>query len=158
MRAQFVKRGQAALVFTALLAACTTTPTPYQPLGAEGGYTSQQIENNRFRVSFVGNSLTSRERVENYLLYRAAELTLERGFNCFTTVNRDVQRDVTTRVIPYGVITGTGAITGAMPVGVRIGVSTVPMAGTATIPGWAAPSLPMTSTRSTIMRRRLRSS
>lgn len=33
-----------------------------------------------FRVTFVGNSFTSRERVEASLLYRAAELTLQEGF------------------------------------------------------------------------------
>src|SRR3546814_2720956 len=67
-----------------MLFACAT-PTPYQPLGtrgtgASGCYASQQIEQNRFRVSFSGNQLTSRERVENYLLFRAAELTVQNGY------------------------------------------------------------------------------
>lgn len=82
------------------LAACSTA-TPYQPLGtggASGGYSDQRLDQNRFRVRFAGNSLTSRERVENYLLYRAAELTLAHGATCFTMANRDVERDVSTRV------------------------------------------------------------
>lgn len=100
--------GRAAIVApiaaVALLAACAT-PTPYQPLGAEGtrasgGYASQQIEQDRFRVRFVGNRLTDRERVENYLLYRAAELTVQQGYGCFTIVDRDVEREVETRVRP----------------------------------------------------------
>ena len=73
-----------ALAGAALLSGCAT-PTPYQPLGAptgvRGGFTDQQIERNRFRVTFAGNQFTSRQRVENYLLYRAAELTTERGFD-----------------------------------------------------------------------------
>lgn len=81
------------------LAACAS-PTPYQPLGEsnEGGYASTQLDQDRYRVRFVGNALTDRERVENYLLYRAAQLTLEQGFACFTPVQRDVERDVDYRV------------------------------------------------------------
>lgn len=92
----------------ALLFACAT-PTPYQPLGvrgtgASGGYASQAIENDRFRVSFTGNRLTSRERVETYLLYRAAELTVQQGYDGFTIVQRDTDRDVDTRIRrdPFG--------------------------------------------------------
>ena len=57
------------------LAACAT-PTPYQPLvrngTATGGYTETRISSDRFRVSFQGNTITDRETVERYLLYRAA--------------------------------------------------------------------------------------
>ena len=91
-----------------LLGACAS-PTPYQPLGttgtgASGGYASQRIESNRYRVSFAGNSLTSRERVETYLLYRAAELAIEAGYDGFTVVDRATDRDVETRVYrdPFG--------------------------------------------------------
>jgi len=88
------------------LAACAT-PTPYQPLtGSAGGYASQRIEANRYRVFFAGNSLTSRERVENYLLYRAAELTLENGFDSFTIVDHATDRNVETRVYPDPFPTG----------------------------------------------------
>lgn len=79
----------------AVLAACAT-PTPYQPIGtpgAQGGYYSQRIEPDRFRVSFAGNSLTSRETVERYLLFRAAELTLEQGADWFEVAYRDTDRD-----------------------------------------------------------------
>ncbi|WP_414887791.1 CC0125/CC1285 family lipoprotein [Sphingomonas sp. Leaf407] len=74
------------------LAACAT-PTPYQPATGTGfyrnGYSDQQVEANRFQISFSGNSLTSRETVERYLLYRAAQLTLERGFDNFILADRD---------------------------------------------------------------------
>jgi hypothetical protein len=88
-----------------MLAACVTA-TPYQPLGtrgaASGGFYEQRIEANRFRVSFAGNQFTSRQRVENYLLFRAAELTVQNGYDGFTIVDRDVERDVDTRVYNYG--------------------------------------------------------
>lgn len=72
------------------LAACAA-PTAYQPADGRYGYAQQQIEGNRFRVSFTGNSLTSRQTVENYLLYRAAELTLINGGDHFVVVDRDIE-------------------------------------------------------------------
>lgn len=82
----------------ALLGACAS-PTPYQPAtaqaqtGINGGYSDQRIAQNRFRVTFSGNSMTSRETVENYLLYRAAELTSQQGYDSFIMADRDVNRD-----------------------------------------------------------------
>ena len=77
------------------LSACATA-TPYQPIGAtstRGGYADERIGEDRFRVTFAGNSLTSRDTVEMYLMYRAAELTLENGYDCFETANRVTDRD-----------------------------------------------------------------
>ncbi|HWA61707.1 MAG TPA: hypothetical protein VG939_10045 [Caulobacteraceae bacterium] len=78
------------------LAACETA-TPYQPLAAgnatAGGFKDQQLDADHFRVSFSGNSMTSRETVETYLLYRAAELTLSAGADWFETVDRHTDRD-----------------------------------------------------------------
>lgn len=75
-----------------LLAACTPpVRTPYQPLQQNGGYSEQQIEANRYRVSFVGNAVTSREDVENALLYRIAELTLAQGSDYFVLSDRDTE-------------------------------------------------------------------
>lgn len=84
----------AALTATLGLAACQSGPTPYRPgTGYDGGYTESRLENDRFRVSFKGNTLTNRETVENYLLFRAAELTLQNGYDTFTIVNRDTDKD-----------------------------------------------------------------
>ncbi|MCR9194047.1 MAG: hypothetical protein NXH88_04895, partial [Hyphomonas sp.] len=64
-----------ALLALAFLGACATA-TPYQAaLEGQKGYANQQIESNRWQISFAGNSLTDRQTVETYLLYRAAELT-----------------------------------------------------------------------------------
>ena len=75
----------------ALLAACAS-PTPYQPADGSYGYGEQQIEDNRYRVTFAGNSSTPRDTVQNYLLFRAAELTVQKGFDYFTVVAQDVER------------------------------------------------------------------
>ena len=88
-------------VAAALAVAACATATPYQPLrGSGGGFAEQRIEPNRYRVSFTGNEYTSRQRVENYLLYRAAELTLAHGYDSFTIVRRDTDKDVDIRT--YG--------------------------------------------------------
>ena len=101
---------KAALIGASLvvLTACATT-TPYQEAskpGAFDGYTQTIIENDRARVSFAGNSLTERETVENYLLYRAAELTVERGFDTFRLVESDTEQK--TRLQSTGAGVGHG--------------------------------------------------
>ena len=78
------------------LAACTT-PTPYGPAsGADGarghGYWEQSLEDDRVRVTFSGNTVTPRETVENYLLYRAAEITLARGRDHFVVADRGTDK------------------------------------------------------------------
>ena len=90
-----VKRTWAAVALCTailLLAACGT-PTPYQPVTNGFGYAEQPLETGRYRVSFFGNSLTARETVENYLLYRAAELTLDQGYDYFIVAEEDVERN-----------------------------------------------------------------
>jgi hypothetical protein len=88
------------------LSACMTA-TPYAPATGTGqyrtGYWDEQIEPDRFRVTFAGNSLTSRETVERYLLYRSAQLTLEHGYDHFTLVDRNTEKHTRTTVDePFG--------------------------------------------------------
>lgn len=84
-------RGLAALLATLLLAGCATV-TPYQPMKNGQGYGDQRIENNRYRINFAGNSTTPRETVENYLLFRAAELTLQQGYDYFVMSGSDTEK------------------------------------------------------------------
>ena len=86
----------------AVLAACATT-TPYQAASKPGGfdgYSQTMLENDRARVTFGGNSLTKRETVENYLLYRAAEMAVERGYDYFTLAERDTEQNTRVTVRP----------------------------------------------------------
>ena len=93
----------AALVATAGLSACATA-TPYQPnvrgQAVSGGFSDVRIEANRFQIKFAGNSLTSRDTVERYLLYRAAELTVSEGGDWFSLVERKTDRKARTYVDP----------------------------------------------------------
>ncbi len=90
----------AAVTALALLGACATA-TPYQA-AEEGnrGYANQQIENDRWQLSFAGNSLTDRQTVETYMLYRAAELTEQQGFDHFHVVQRETDAD--RQLVPTG--------------------------------------------------------
>jgi hypothetical protein len=87
------------------LAACETA-TPYQPLqpnaAASGGYSDVKLEQDRWRVTFQGNSLTARDTVETYLLYRAAELTVGQGYDWFETVDRQTDKHTQTYVDDFG--------------------------------------------------------
>ncbi|WP_395647703.1 CC0125/CC1285 family lipoprotein [Terricaulis sp.] len=82
-----------ALVAGLMTAACATQAPQYQAraAGERYGYAEQQVEPNRVRISYNGNTLTPRETVETYLLYRAAETTLARGYDSFLIVAHDVQ-------------------------------------------------------------------
>lgn len=94
-------------IAAALLALSTSacmTATPYQPETtrgrAPGGYSEERLAEDGYRVHFTGNNLTSRDRVEGYLLYRAAELTLQNGYDRFEIVDRLTERDTETYVHP----------------------------------------------------------
>ena len=95
-RARIVFRTSLAALVAGLLAACAAgMPTPYQPLQPDGGFNEQKIENNRYRITFVGNTLTPREDVENYLLFRIAELTLSQGYDYFVLSKDDTEANTT---------------------------------------------------------------
>ena len=95
----------AALAGATVLTACVG-PTPYRPAVGQGynrtGFSDQQVEADRFRVSFAGNSYTSRETVERYLLFRAAELTLQSGNDYFIMADRDTDKQTRTYTTPGG--------------------------------------------------------
>lgn len=64
------------------LTACAT-PTPYGPatLQKGAGFSEQRIEAGRYRVTFAGNGEPS--RIHDLALRRAAELTLQDGYDWF---------------------------------------------------------------------------
>lgn len=101
------------LLAATALTACATA-TPYQPnvpgQTVSGGFSETRLESNRFQVTFAGNSLTSRDTVERYLLYRAAELTTDQGYDWFTLVERSTDKKTRTYVdpSPYGYGPGYG--------------------------------------------------
>lgn len=90
---KFSARAAAALALPLLLlAACQTGPA-YRPRGPGEtvGYTDRQISATRYRVTFAGSSGSRREDVEDYLMRRAAEVTVEAGYDYFTFDDRDTE-------------------------------------------------------------------
>jgi hypothetical protein len=103
---QSLPAAAAALLLATGLCACVS-PTPYQPAprgpggpSSQGGYSEMRVEPDRWRVTFSGNAVTKRETVEGYLLYRAAELTLQNGYDWFSMVDRQTDHSARTYVDP----------------------------------------------------------
>ncbi len=84
----------AAVGLSLALAACVAQPTPYRPRSDGFGYKEQQLDSRTWRVEFIGNTVTPRETVENYLLYRAAEIMLFGGYDTFVLLDKDIERNV----------------------------------------------------------------
>lgn len=88
------------------LGACASA-TPYQLAGRGGeGFVDQQLEAGKYRVTFKGNTLVERATAENYVLFRAAEVTLAAGFDHF--VLADQTADALSSYTSTGYNTGFG--------------------------------------------------
>ena len=75
---------------SALRAACASGPA-YRaaPTADSYGYRDTQLTADRYRVSFSGDYGTARETVENFALFRAANVAVEHGATRFRIVSRD---------------------------------------------------------------------
>ncbi len=112
-------------VFSAMMLALTacSSATPYRPLEDGYGYSERKIESNRYTVTFAGNSRTKRQEVEDYLLYRAAEVTLGNGYDYFVLAKQGTEADTrySTSFVDYG---GFGYYRWGPHFGTGIGVGT----------------------------------
>ena len=70
----------AAVLIVATLSACAT---PYGKYGLLGGFTDSRIDENTYSISVDTNGLTSQQTTSMHAFYRAAELTVENGFDYF---------------------------------------------------------------------------
>ena len=73
------------VVLAALLSACAT---PYGKYGISGGYSDSRIDENTFSVSVDTNGFTNQQTTSMHALYRAAELTVENGFDFFLIASK----------------------------------------------------------------------
>ena len=92
------------LTLAALMLAGCMAPSPYAPRaeGAKTGYTDRALTQNRYRVTFTGNTATPRDTVESYLLLRAAEVTRAAGYSAFMFDTRNTQTNRSYETVPYG--------------------------------------------------------
>ncbi|GAA4363652.1 CC0125/CC1285 family lipoprotein [Kangiella marina] len=77
-----------------MLAGCASTTT-YAPAETpkDYGYYSTKLGDDRYRISFNGNTSTSQNTVKDYALLRAAELTLQEGGSWFQVVDRGSDKE-----------------------------------------------------------------
>jgi hypothetical protein len=99
-----------ALTLAALTLAGCAASTPYKPAANDRatGYSDERLAENRFRVSFTGNSATKRATVENFLLLRAAEVTRDAGYQWFTFDSRSTEAKTTYHTTDFGDYPGWG--------------------------------------------------
>lgn len=80
----------AVIVIALGLAACASNPK-YLPADTANGYGhySTKLEENRYRIVFNGRQTTGLNTTRDYALLRAAELTLQEGYDWFRIVDRE---------------------------------------------------------------------
>jgi hypothetical protein len=63
------------------------------PAAKPGVYSQAKVNATRYKISVKGHTFTSRDAIEKYLLYRAAELTLGDKFRWFTIAEARAKGD-----------------------------------------------------------------
>ncbi len=101
----------------------TACATSYQRTGLTGGFKDTQLAPDVFRVSFSGNAYTSVDRVQDFVLLRAAELTLANNFKFFAVINSSDQSRTETSVTSGSAHT-TGEVFAPGGVGTYSGTTT----------------------------------
>ncbi|MGE0741008.1 MAG: hypothetical protein AB7O98_06665 [Hyphomonadaceae bacterium] len=77
-------RQLALAALTLLVCGCASTGA-YRAQTAESadGYSERRLDEAHWRIEYVGEASASQDRVESFLLYRAAELTVTSGYDWF---------------------------------------------------------------------------
>ena len=75
----------------ALVTGCASTS--YQPMGYTGGYTELKLSADSYRITVAANAYTSEVQAQNIAFLRAADLTLQAGFDRFVIVGGRGVRD-----------------------------------------------------------------
>lgn len=105
------------------LTACASVPTRYIPAAKadDMGYREQRLEQERYRVSFRGNPDLKGPQVEDMALRRAAELTVQNGYQWFSVVSRYTEL-AGGNYSPTGPTVGIGGSSGSFGSGIGVGV------------------------------------
>ena len=102
------------IFFSFTLMGCATE---YQSSGMTGGYNDQMTGPNTATVEFQGNGFTKSTTTKKFAMRRAAELTLQRGFDYFlieggNTSTKEVEMSGTIQCNSYGNTTSCNEIGG----------------------------------------------
>ena len=110
------------LALASSLAACTTPPTVYGPAATADamGWRATKIEADRYRVSFRANPDLKAQQVEDLALRRAAEITIQDGYEWFRVVTRNTE--LVGGRPNGGTSVGVGGSTGSYGSGLGVGI------------------------------------
>lgn len=76
------------------LSGCAANGSYHASTGAaSSGYSDERLDETHWRVEFVGDASTPQQTVESYLLYRAAEITIDSGHDWFVPANHTVDSE-----------------------------------------------------------------
>lgn len=75
------------LLLTGLLLIFAGCATPYQEMGFSGGVTAAQMTDTTFRISGRGNGYTGATVINDYVMLKAAETTVQHGYTHFMVVS-----------------------------------------------------------------------
>jgi hypothetical protein len=99
------------IFISTFIQSCATT---YQKSGFTGGYSETQLDVNLFKVSFIGNGYTGRERVTDFTLLRSAELALKNGYQYFAIIDSNNYTSRSSRTTPISFHTTGSAYGGTV--------------------------------------------
>jgi hypothetical protein len=92
------------LLRCAVIAACAillvSCATKYQDMGFTGGVAAEPVMTDVYRIVARGNGYTSPDRVQDFVLMKAAETTLAAGGNYFVIVNEADRTNVVSGQTP----------------------------------------------------------
>ena len=86
------------VAFSLAIVGCSSTPvaapTPYKSASSKAayGYSSEKISENEYKVLFKATDKTPADKVQQYALYRAAEIAQKQGFTYLAIVKTNVDK------------------------------------------------------------------
>lgn len=107
----------------AALTACATTPPSYSAAATQGsaGYSEQQIESNRYSVTYRAASSADAGLLRDYALLRAADLTVQRGSQWFWVDRTSVDTTSARSGPSIGIGIGGASFGGHSAIGTSVG-------------------------------------
>ena len=81
-----IKQTLFCVLLIAALSGCHSTQ--YRPATPSGGFGEVELDGDIWRIRFTHNAFTTRETATSFWLYRAAELTLSKGYDGFEVLSQ----------------------------------------------------------------------